>query len=184
MEKINKVALALSKISEVFHWGLAIVMLATLICSITAADWLKDFLERYSPQHGINLSNYGFEVMVTDSAGNANITTVFLFSIGATIIAVLMAMIFHNVYLIIKKAQKTTPFNEDNVRMLKRISLFAIAIPIVGFIMTSIIPVVVGINVTEIAVNLDGLTISILVYCLTRFFEHGVEIETDVDGLL
>ncbi|MCI8497508.1 MAG: hypothetical protein HFE85_04585, partial [Clostridiales bacterium] len=96
----------------------------------------------------------------------------------------LMAMVFRNLYLIVKKSEDTTPFQKDNIRMLKEIGIFSIAVPIVGLIMSIIIRLVLGVDTVETSVRLDGFVMGIIVLCLTQFFAHGAELEKDVDGLL
>ena len=95
-----------------------------------------------------------------------------------------MAMVFRNLYLIIKKSEGTTPFQKDNVRMLREIGIFTIAIPVIGFVMSVIARLAIGYEVAEISNSMDGFIMGIIVLCLTQFFAHGVELENDVDGLL
>ena len=69
--------------------------------------------------------------------------------IGAVIILSLMAMVFRNLYLIIKRSETGTPFQPDNIRMLREIGIFAIAIPIVGLIMSIVCRLVLGVDAVE-----------------------------------
>ena len=103
---------------------------------------------------------------------------------GAVLILALMAMIFRNLNLIIKKSEGTTPFQPDNVRMFREIGIFSIAVPVVGLIMSIITRLVLGAEAAEVSNNFSGLVIGIVVLCITQFFAHGIELEKDVDGLL
>ena len=111
-------------------------------------------------------------------------TTFLLFGIGAVIILILMAMVFRNVHLIFKKSENGTPFQKDNIRMLKEIGIFSITVPVIGLVMSVIIRLVIGVDAVEININQSGLFMGIIVLCLTQYFIYGAELEKDVDGLL
>ena len=107
-----------------------------------------------------------------------------MFGIGAVLILGLMAMIFRNLNLIVKKSEGATPFQPDNLRMFREIGYFSIAVPVVGLVMSIIARLVIGVEVAEISSNFGGLVIGIVVLCISQFFAHGIEIEKDIDGLL
>ncbi len=113
-----------------------------------------------------------------------DMTTFLLFGIGAVIILILMAMVFRNVHLIFKKSENGTPFQKDNIRMLKEIGIFSITVPVIGLVMSVIIRLVIGVDAVEININQSGLFMGIIVLCLTQYFIYGAELEKDVDGLL
>lgn len=184
MKQLNKLALTVCKILEILHWAAVVTMAAVLICSAVAVDWLSGILQQEVPAFGSSLSTYGFEAVVTDAAGTINMTTVRLFAVGALVILSLMAMTFRNCYLILQKSQNTTPFQQDNIRMLREIGIFAISVTIVGLAMSTLIRLVIGVDATETSVDLEGFVMGILILCLTQFFAHGAALETDVDGLL
>lgn len=184
MKSISKVTSVVSKVFEVIHWVAAIAMIVVLAGSAASAGWLSGIIETVASGQNATLSAYGFEVMVADGAGNINMTLVLLFSIGTFIILGFVAMVFRNIYLIIKKSQNATPFQKDNVRMLREIGIFSIAVPVIGLIMSIVIRLVVNVDAVETSVNLGGFVIGIAVLCLTQFFAHGLKLEADVDGLL
>lgn len=184
MKELNKVVRIIAKILEVSHWVAAGLMAAVAICSATASQYLGNLIDMNSVEKGAEISAYGFEVTVANSAGEINKTTLMLFAIGAVIIFALVAMIFRNIYLIIKRTESGSPFQKDNIRMLKEIGIFSIAIPIIGLIMSAIIRLAVGVDATEMSVNLDGFVMGIIVLCLMQYFTYGASLEKDVDGLL
>ena len=184
MKKLNKVVKVIAKILEIVHWVGAGLMVAVAICSAAAPQWLGYFIDMNALEKEAEISVYGFEVAMTNSVGAVNMTTLLPFAIGAVIIYVLVAMIFRNIYLIIKKSESESPFNKDNIRMLKEIGIFSIGIPIIGLIMSTIIRLIVGVDAVETSVNLYGFIMGIIVLCLTQFFAYGAELEKDVDGLL
>lgn len=107
-----------------------------------------------------------------------------MFGISAVLILSLMAMIFRNLHLIIKKSEGTTPSQPDNVRMLREVGIFAISVPLVGYAMSIISRIVIGVEVAEISVSYSGFVIGLVVLCMTQFFARGIELQNDVDGLL
>lgn len=185
MKSIIKIAKVVTKIIEVFHWVGTALMLCATICSLSAPTWVQYFIGIDAKECcGAELNVYGFEIIALVNGGNVDMTAVFLFGIGAVIILSLMAMVFRNMNLIIKKAEESTPFQSDNIRMLKEIGIFSISIPIVGWIMCIVCRLVLGADAVETSVNMYGFYMGIIVLSLTQFFIHGAELEKDVDGLL
>ena len=185
MKKISKLGKVITKILEVFHWVGAALMTAATVCSMVAPGWVKYFVGFDAKECcGANLEVYGFEVNAPVVNGSADMTSFMLFGIGGIIILVVMAMVFRNLYLIFKKSENATPFQKDNVRMMREIGILSIAVPVVGFIMSVIIRLVTGVETAELSIDMSGIFMGIIVLCLTQFFAHGAELEKDVDGLL
>ena len=184
MKKLNKVVKIIAKVLEIGHWVCAGIMVVMAICAGSVSERISSFYSMNGLGHEADASVYGFEVGLVNSAGEINAKTFMLFAIGAVIIYALVAMIFRNIYLIIKKSESETPFSKDNIRMLREIGIFSIAIPVIGLIMTTIIRLVVGVDLVEASVNLGGIIMGIIILCLTQFFAYGAALEKDVDGLL
>ena len=182
MKKLNKAVKIISKVFEIIHWIGAALMAVTAIFSVPITQWLENIINLNNLESEV--SAYGFEVSLVNSYGTINTATLALFAISSVIIYALVAMIFRNIYLIIKKSESDTPFNKDNIRMTREIGIFSIAIPVIGLIMSTILRLVVGVDVIETSVNLSGFVMGIIVLCLTQFFAYGAELEKDVDGLL
>lgn len=185
MKGINRIGKIITQILEVFHWVGTGLMAAATVCSLAAPQWVGYFVGFDAKECcGANLTIYGFEVNAPVTNGNVDMTTFFLFGIGACLILALMAMVFRNLNLIFRKSENTTPFQKDNIRMLKEIGIFSIAVPVIGLIMSAVIRLVVGVDAAEISISQSGIFMGIIVLCLTRFFVYGAELEKDVDGLL
>ena len=184
MKNLNKAVKIISKVFEIAHWVFAGIMIIMAIFSGKIAAYLSSLINSNALGKEAEVSVYGFEVGLLNSAGEVSTKNLMLFAIGAVIIYALVAMIFRNIYLIIKKSEKETPFNKDNTRMVREIGIFSIAIPVIGLIMSTIIRLVVGVDATEISVSFYGFVMGIIVLCLTQFFTYGMELEKDVDGLL
>ena len=185
MKGLNKLGKVITKILEVFHWVGAALMTAATVCSTVAPDWVKYFVGFDAKECcGANLEVYGFEVNAPVVNGSADMTSFMLFGIGGIIILVVMAMVFRNLHLIFKKSENGTPFQKDNIRMMKEIGIFSIAVPVIGFIMSIIVRLVTGVETAEISIDMGGIFMGIIVLCLTQYFVHGANLEKDVDGLL
>ncbi len=181
---IIRLAEIITKILEVFHWVGVALMLAATVCSLVAPEWVKYFVGISAEEYGAELNAYGFEIIAPVENGNVEMRTLFLFGIGAVIILGLMAMVFRNLHLVIKKSEESTPFQADNIRMLREIGIFSISVPVVGLIMRVLCRLILGVDAVETSVDLYGFSVGIIVLCLTQFFIHGAELEKDVDGLL
>ena len=185
MKGFNKLGKVLTKILEVFQWVGAALMLCATICSVIAPEWICYFVGFDAKECcGANLEVYGFEVNAPVVNGSVDMTSFLLFGIGAVVILIVMAMVFRNLHLIFKNSENSTPFQKDNVRLVKEIGIFSIAIPVIGFIMSVIIRLITGAENAEISIDMSGILMGIIILCLTQFFAHGVTLEDDVDGLL
>lgn len=196
MKKLNNLTMVLAKIFEVAHWIAVVAMVIMVLLSIFASGEVANALQN---DMALNASNhefeiYGFEVSLAKSAGEINMATVILFFIRAAIITALMAMVFRNIYLIMKTLKgknkcttSTSPFQKDVIRMIKEIGIFSISVPIVGFFISTIICAVsmlTGSGGTEISINIQGFIVGLISLCLTNVFTYGANLEKDVDGLL
>ena len=185
MKKLNTLGKVITKILEVFHWVGVALMIAAVICSIAAPNWIGYFVGFDAKEcWGANLEIYGFEINAPVSDGKVDLSSFLIFGIGAIVILAVMAMVFRNLHLIFKKSENSTPFQKDNVRMMREIGIFTIAIPVIRFIMSVIARLVMGSDVAEISIDMGGIFMGIVVLCFTQFFAHGVELENDVDGLV
>lgn len=183
MKNINVITKVLTKILEVGHWVAVGLMAAVAICCIAAPDWIKYFMDTAALAKEAEISVYGFELAAA-AGEEIPVKALCLFAVGSVSIFSFMAMVFRNLYLIIKKSEGSTPFQPDNVRMFREIGIFSISIPVVGLIMSLIIRLVMGPDIVELSVKPDGFIMGIIVLCLTQLFARGVQLEKDVDGLL
>ena len=185
MKNTNKLGKVVTKILEIFHWVGAALMAAAAVCSVAAPNWVGLFVGCEAKECcGANLKIYGFEVNAPVTNGNVDTKSFLLFGIGAVIILAVMALVFRNLHLIFKKSENATPFHKDNICMMKRVGIFTIAVPVIGFIMSIIVRLVAGAETAEISVDFGGVFVGIIVLCLTQYFVHGAELQEDVDGLV
>ena len=185
MKGINKTGCIITKILEVFHWVAVALILAATVCSVVAPQHIDKFVGIDAKECcGAQLEVYGFEIQAAVTDGIVDMKTFCVFGIGAVIILALMAMVFRNMYLIFKKSETETPFNKDNIRMLREIGVFSIAVPVIGLVMSIVARIVIGTQAAEISVNQSGIFMGIIVLCLTQFFIYGAQLEKDMDGLV
>lgn len=181
MKKLDKATRVLAKLAEVAHWIGAAGMIVGLILTLVMGPQAVFFT---SQDFGAGVATYGFEVEIISADGELNMAALRLFCATAAVILSLMAMVFRNIYLILKCSETDTPFQPDNIRMVREIGIFLLAVPIVGLIMSGVIRLVVGPELTEASVYMSDFIVGLVVLCLSQFFARGMELENDVDGLL
>ena len=180
MKKIMKATKIVAKIIEIAHWIGVGFMTAIAICTAVAPQLLGKLLDT----NMVYAEAYGFTIVLLDGNGEFSRTAYCLFAVSAVFLCALVAMIFRNINLIIKKAEASTPFHKDNIRRMREIGIFSIAIPVVGLVMSVITRIVVGWAGSSITISLDGFVMGIIVLSLTQFFTYGAELENDTEGLL
>ena len=185
MKGLNKLGKVIAKILEVFHWVGAGLMAAAAVCSVAAPDKVKYFVSFDAKECcGANLEIYGFEVNTPVVNGNIDLSSFLVFGIGGVIILAVMAMVFRNLHLIFRASETGSPFQKSNIRLMKELGIFSIAVPIIGLIMSVVVRLVAGVETAEISIDMGGIFMGIIVLCLTQYFVHGAALENDVAGLL
>lgn len=188
MKGFSKATMIIAKIAEVCHWVGAGVLSVLLVCCL--------FFKEQAPRmiagdpRGED-AIYGFHFTLTAADGSLSLPALTVFAIAGILLFALMAMVFRNIYLIIKTSrgetsfsQGATPFQPDNVRMLKEIGIFAIAVPIVGLIMSVVGRLAVGPEFAETSVDLSWILVGLVILWLTQVFAYGAELQGDADGLI
>ncbi|MCR5846166.1 MAG: hypothetical protein K6G78_06315 [bacterium] len=188
MNGLNTASRIIAKIGEVIYWIIAAAMIPCIIATATGKMNLGDAIEILSDGSAIDLAASGFSIETT--AVSISATELMIFFITLLITAVLMAMIFRNVYLIFKTAiGKTkrsigpTPFQPETVRMTREIGYFAIAIPLIQLVISIIAGFAFG-GTLEMSVDLGTVAFGIIVLCLSQFFTYGMQLQQEVDGLV
>ena len=188
MKGLSKTAMIIARILEVCHWvGTGIMAVLLVCCAVSKDAAFKMIAGDPSGEDVI----YGFRFSITNAAGEIDPASLTVFAVAGVILCALMAMVFRNIYLIIKTSRGetkfsrgATPFQPDNIRMLKEIGIFSIAVPVVGFVMSVVGRLVVGPEFAETNVDLSGLVMGLIVLWLTHVFAYGAELEGDAEGLI
>lgn len=184
MKGIKKAVMIIIKIVEICHYVSAALMAASGIISVASPQNLKYVMDVADLMADPEVSAYGFEAMLANATGQIGYIAYAVYAFGATAIFLFMALIFRNLGEVIRVSEEKTPFCEENVNRLTKIGIFSVAIPLVGLAFSIILRIVLGPEVAEISLNQSGLMMGLVVFVLTSYFAHGVELEQDVDGLL
>ena len=190
MKKLDRAIIIISKIIEVFMWvGCALSAVITLLFATGKLNLVRYFTD-VTPESTILTSN-GFVLNTLDASGKPMTGAFVLFFITLAITLALMALCARNVHLIFKTSQGLTafskgktPFQEDNIRMVREIGVFLIAIPAVQLVMSFIATLALGPDAVESSVNLAGVFVGLVVLALSRYFAYGAQLQDDVDGLV
>lgn len=180
MKKINKLVLVLSKVIEVLHW-FAVAAMGLLLGGALFRPELAE--ELWKEGRIADAEVYGFS-MAGAGKGYPGLWPVVLGIAAGVVILSLMAMVFRNAHLILKKSGQSTPFQPDIIRMLREIGIFYLSIPLIGLAISTLVRLLAGVDGVELSVDLGSAMTGLLVLCLTQFFAHGMELERDLDGLM
>lgn len=191
MKGLSKATMIIAKVIEVVCWIGVAAMLVLLVWGLfTSPETLAAGTADVAADGDV--AALGFSVTV-NGAETAALTrgAVIVFSVFGAALVSLVAMVFRNVYLIIKTSRGetkfskgATPFQPDNIRMLRQIGIFTIAIPILELIVSILTRVIFGADYVEASVDMGHIFLGILVLWLTQVFAYGAELQGDSDGLI
>ncbi len=68
--------------------------------------------------------------------------------------------------------------------MIREIGIFSIFIPLFEIFLSIIAKIVLGVDNTEISVQINGIVMGIAVIFLSEIFSYGQKLEKDVEGLI
>ena len=189
--KLQKAVMIISAIAEVCYWIGSGMTCAIVISLAVGYTGLVSKLSSVIPEKGKDLIGFGFSISTVDSAGNIVWGTYLIFFITLLLMLLLMAMICRNVHLIFKTtAGKTkfskgkTPFQPDNIRMVREIGFFLILIPVIGLIMSIIARAIYSASAIECSMDMHFIVVGLVILCLSGVFAYGMKLQQDVDGLV
>ena len=190
MKKLNRAIIIISRIIEVFMWvGCGLSAIITGLSAAGRYDLLKFFTDA-GPETAMLTSN-GFSLAAQDAAGQPMRGAFVIFFLTMVLTFALMGMCARNVHLIFKTSEgKTrfskgaTPFQPDNIRMVREIGIFLIALPVVQLIMSVIARIALGNDAVESSIGMQTIFIGLVVLALSQYFDYGMQLQSDVDGLL
>ena len=181
MNKLSKPTRILARILEIAHIVGACIMAVMLICCIFAPNAAEKMIVG---DPGGEDAVYGFHFTLTNASGAVDRGSMTVFAIAGILLFGLMALVFRNVYRIIKTSENGSPFCPDVIRWLRQIGFFAIAVPVIGLVMSIVGRLVVGPEFAETSVDFGGILTGLLVLWLTQVFTRGAELEQDAEGLI
>lgn len=181
----TKFATILSRILEIAYFA-AMICVAVMLVLVLVNPALPG---RLGPLE--ELASRGFTLVISDAQGNLLPGALPVFLTDCALSLGLMAMVFRNVNLILrtsqgqtKFSQGKTPFQKDNVRMLREIGFFFGGIVVVQWIFCGIAMLVLGPENAEVSAGMGDLVTCILMLCLSQCFALGARMQQDVDGLV
>lgn len=182
---LTKAATILAKIVEVLYDIGAVSLVAALVLLMVYPGAKLPF---FAP--GEEFTIRGFSIVCGGPDGT-NRTAFALVLLEGALTMALMGWVFRNAYLILrttqgltKFSQGATPFQKDNVRMLREIGLFFLFMILVRFIMSAIAVAVIGPDAAEVSADFGDAITGMLILCLSQCFALGVQMQQDVDGLV
>lgn len=193
MKKLNKVIVVVSKIFEVGSWiGVAVAIFMSFAVGFRNTGISKFFVENVGNGLLTEMSSGGFSIYPVD---NTNIGVCFgsllTFFISMIFTSALTAMICRNIFLIFRTAEgKTkfaegvTPFQKPIIRMVREIGIFCVSIPVINLIISIIAKAAMGADAVETSVEMMVLLFGLVIIALSQFFAYGMELESDVEGLV
>lgn len=183
---VTRAATILSKIVEVAYAIGATGLIALLIGFV-----MRPGAKMPALAPGEEITIRGFSLVCGNPDGFADRTAFGLVLLDGALSMILMWWIFRNAYLILRTTQGltkfsrgATPFQKDNVRMLREIGIAFFAMPVVRLIISLIAVAVMGPDRAEVSMELGEAIVGILMLCLSQCFAQGVQMQQDVDGLV
>ena len=187
MKKLNQFTLLLSRVMEILCWTAVVIAAGVVIFSLVGKGWLEEQMLRSMTIPGIDIGGLSLALV----NGRPSAASVTFSALAGVALASLSAMIFRNIYLIMRTAQgKTwfskgdTPFQKDITRMIREIGIFLLSTSAVNLIWSIGMRFILGVDSVELSVELDSALVGMMVLCLSQFFDYGVQLQNDVDGLL
>lgn len=184
--KLNKAIIIIAKIVEIFMWvGCGISLCMLIACAVGHPELI-------GPQAGDTvLTTSNFSIHTHDVNGAVIPGSYVLLFITVIFTLTLMGMVARNVYLIFKTTEGETsfskgktPFQPDNIRMVREIGIFLIAIPVVELIMSAIAGAIIGIENVESNLNFVMIFVGLIPLALSQYFAYGMQLQNEVDGMI
>jgi len=193
MKKLNKAIVIIAKAAEVLSWiGVAASIIMCFVIGFRNTGLSQLFVEDLGSGILTDMSSGGFTIMPVDPS-NVDLCfgALMTFFVSMIFTSFSMTMIFRNIYLIFRTAEgKTkfaegvTPFQKPNIRMVREIGIFCIAIPVINTIISIIAKLAMGPDMIETSVEFTIVVFGLVIIALSQFFAYGMELESDVEGLV
>ncbi len=182
--KLRKVTAFLAKFIEVIGWlGAAMMIIATVALTLGKEQIMAAYQSGTLTAGNITVTgtvNNNPEWMM-DVVGRGGAMFIF---IPLAILCVLTALIFRNVYMIFKASNVASPFSMENVKRIRNIGIYAVALPIVKVVAGIVCFAVMKNGDYALSVELSEVVFGLVALCLSQYFAYGAELQSDVDGLL
>ncbi len=176
---ILKAGKVLSKIVEVISWiGMVMLFLMAVLFLFAPEQMRRDLL----PQGGLSI--HGTEMAIDAAAASLPVASMVILLLGGALGFGVTAWLFRLMHQVLKTAETAPPVHPENVRRIERIGWLAIAMPVLGLVISLVAQLFCPGYVFEINIDLTGIVMGVLVLCLSQFFAQGAALQNDVDGLV
>lgn len=199
MKKLNRVVTVLSRIGEIACWvGCGLLLVAIVMVLVGHAELLH-LVGSFDAEalaagisgsimQTIHLDSYEFTLVVTNGSGPALAAMLILFLVMLLACVALTGLILRNIYRIFKSGMERSPFCSENIRMVRNIGIYSLAIPAVE-VVTELLAGLFSLIFREIehvdvSVALTGVFMGLVVLCLSQYFAYGAKLEEDTEGLV
>lgn len=176
--KMIQATVIIAKIFEVLLWIGDAIMIVCCIATITASELLETLIKAGLDEGSLNIT--GFDIGIIMEDGSFYKAGMLLAFIAGIVGMGFGAMICRNIHQIFKEEK---PFCKDNIRRVREIGIFAIAIPVTQIILSIGIGILSA-NTIEVSVDSATIFFGLVVLSLSQFFRYGAGLEKEVDGLV
>lgn len=182
--RLRKITAVLAKIIEVVGYcGTVICLIAAVGLTLGKTQIAEAYENSTITAGNITVqgtTNYSSD-WVNSVIASGNAAYVF---IPFAIMVFLTALIFRNVYQVFKASNTASPFSMENVKRIRNIGYYAIALPIVKVVSGVICFIVTKTGDGMFSVELSEVVFGLVALCLSQYFAYGAQLQKDVDGLL
>lgn len=186
----------LAKITEIGVWigvvGMAVVF---VLCLVKPAGFIQ-FADQELAAGEASISTLGLTIDNIPADPESLVKVLLCFCPAAAILLSLLAMIFRNLYLIMKKlhvdkkeafSEENSPFQPDIIRMVREIGIFALSIPIVELIANEVL--FLAFRMMHLEAELGGVSLTMVVFglvvlYLSSIFSYGARLQQETEGLV
>ncbi len=181
--KLRNVTAVMAKIIEVLGWfGTACIAIGSALIVIFNDEIVESYNSGVMEANNASLNVTGgtteqFMQMVEEGNGA-------YFFIPFLVVCVLSTLIFRNIYNIFKKSNTESPFAESNIKRIKNIGIYAIAIPVCKIVLYAIFAALSHSSQFYFSISLSEVVFGLVALCLSQYFAYGAQLENDVEGLL
>ncbi|RKM63126.1 hypothetical protein D6856_03105 [Butyrivibrio sp. XB500-5] len=177
---LSKVTTVLAKIIEVISFagvGITVSALISLAILLATGHLNQQMFNDVFTNAQINTA--GSQAFIKD--GQFYFPGFFLYFGIIAIQAFFAGLIFHNIGKIFA-LDAGSPFSAENVKRIRNIGIFALALPIVKIVLP-LLGLIFGANAL-MGVSAYEFLFALVALSLSQYFAYGAELEKDVDGLL
>ena len=185
---VNKILSIICKIYEIVNWIFAGLAVLLIIYSTLNYEFVEHILtDGYAE---LIFKTPTIAALYDNISGEINMFSVYINYIYAVIEAILKALVFRNVDLILATMSKEhndtenySPFQKSVVKRVKTIGILFIASPVLDLVVDIILHFSSDIH-PRITGDMYALTLGLVCLCLAHIFSYGAKLEDEVDGLL